>query len=100
LECQYPAFSRLDTSVAGAVLWTGRMPTFVARRVERDVERPDRTFISWELPLFVGGQVNVERGDVTITCPNCKAVLLDSVKLERFLGVVFVCPACKTHCEP
>jgi predicted RNA-binding Zn-ribbon protein involved in translation (DUF1610 family) len=76
------------------------MPTLVARRVERNVERPERTFMSWEEPLFIGGQLNVERGDVTVTCPNCKAVLLDSVKLERFLGVVFVCPACKTHCEP
>jgi len=76
------------------------MPTFVARRVDRGVEPPARTFISWELPLFVGGQLNVERGDATVTCPNCEAVLLDSVKLERFLGIVFVCPDCKTHCDP
>ena len=76
------------------------MPTFVARTVEREVERPARTFISGELPLFVGGQLNVERGDVTVACPECKAVLLDSVKIERFLGTVFVCPACKTHCDP
>jgi len=72
------------------------MPTFVARRVEREVERPARTFISSELPLFVGGQLNVERGDVTVVCPECKTVLLDSVKIERFLGLVVVCPACKT----
>jgi predicted RNA-binding Zn-ribbon protein involved in translation (DUF1610 family) len=96
----YPAFSRLDTWVAGGVLWTGRMPTFVARRLDREVEPPARTFISGELPLFVGGQVNVESGDVTVTCPNCNAVLLDSVKLERFLGIVFVCPRCNVRCEP
>lgn len=76
------------------------MPTFVARRVDREVERPPRTFTSWELPLFVGGQLNVERGDVTVACPECQAVLLDSVKIERFLGLVVVCPACKTHCDP
>ena len=76
------------------------MPTLIARRVDREVERPARTFISSELPLFVGGQLNVEHGDVTVTCPNCNAVLLDSVKIERFLGVVLVCPACKTHCDP
>ena len=76
------------------------MPTFVARRVDRELERPARTFTSSELPLFVGGQLNVERGDVTVTCPNCSAVLLDSVKIERFLGLVVVCPACKTHCDP
>jgi len=76
------------------------MPTFVARRVDREVEPPAGTFISWELPLFVGGQLNVERGDVTVTCPNCGVVLLDSVQLERFLGTVFVCPACNTHCDP
>jgi len=76
------------------------MPTFAARRVGREVERPKKTFMSHELPLFVGGELNVEREDGTVTCPNCKAVLLDSVKLERFLGIVFVCPACKTHCEP
>jgi predicted RNA-binding Zn-ribbon protein involved in translation (DUF1610 family) len=78
----------------------GTMPTFAARRVDWEVERPKKTFMSDELPLFVGGQLNVERGDVTVSCPNCKAVLLDSVKLERFQGVVFVCPACKTHCDP
>jgi len=52
-----------------------RMPTFAARRVDREVERPARTFISWELPLFVGGQLNVEQGDATVTCPNCKAAI-------------------------
>jgi predicted RNA-binding Zn-ribbon protein involved in translation (DUF1610 family) len=56
--------------------------------------------MSWELPLFVGGQPGVERGDVTVTCPGCGVVLLDSVNLERFLGIAFVCPACNTHCEP
>jgi predicted RNA-binding Zn-ribbon protein involved in translation (DUF1610 family) len=76
------------------------MRTFAARRVDRDVERPERTFMSWEQPPFVGGQLNVGRGDLTVTCPNCKAVLLDSVKIARFLGMVFVCPTCKTHCDP
>jgi predicted RNA-binding Zn-ribbon protein involved in translation (DUF1610 family) len=76
------------------------MPTFAARRVNRKAEHQKKTFISHELPLFVGGELTVERGDVTVTCPNCKAVLLDSVKIERFLGTVFVCPACKTHCDP
>jgi predicted RNA-binding Zn-ribbon protein involved in translation (DUF1610 family) len=76
------------------------MATFAARRVNQEVERPKKTFISHELPLFVGGELNVERGDVTVTCPNCGAVLLDSVQIERFTGIVFVCPKCKTHCEP
>jgi phage FluMu protein Com len=39
-------------------------------------------------------------GDVTVVCGECNAVLLDSVKIERFLGLVVVCPACKTHCDP
>ena len=76
------------------------MPTFAARRVNRKAERPKKTYTSHELPLFVGGALNVECGEVTVTCPNCKAVLLDSVKIERFLGTVFVCPACNTHCDP
>ena len=76
------------------------MPTFAARRVDREAERPKKTFISHELPLFVGGQLNVERGDATVTCPECKAVLLDSVNPEKFRGIVFVCPACKTLCGP
>jgi predicted RNA-binding Zn-ribbon protein involved in translation (DUF1610 family) len=76
------------------------MPTYAARRVDREVEPPKRTLMSWELPLFVGGQPGVERGDVTVTCPGCGVVLLDSVNLERFLGIAFVCPACNTHCEP
>jgi len=76
------------------------MPTYAARRVDRELERPKKTYISHQLPLFVDGALNVERGDVTVTCPNCNTVLLDSVKIERFLGTVFVCPACRTHRDP
>jgi predicted RNA-binding Zn-ribbon protein involved in translation (DUF1610 family) len=76
------------------------MPMFAARRVDREVERPKKTSISHELPLFVGGRLNVERGDATVTCPNCGVVLLDSVQIERFARIVLVCPKCYSHCDP
>jgi hypothetical protein len=76
------------------------MPSFAARKVDPATERPNKTFISPEIPLFIGGELNVARGDATVTCPGCGAVLLDSVVLDRFRGFVFVRPACQTHCDP
>jgi predicted RNA-binding Zn-ribbon protein involved in translation (DUF1610 family) len=64
------------------------MPTIIARKVDRETERPKRTYVSHELLLFTGGQLNVERGDTTVTCPECGAVLFDSVELQRFFGTV------------
>jgi hypothetical protein len=75
------------------------MPTVAARRVDISVEKPPLVFISGHLPLFTGGPYNVESGDLTVTCPNCRVVLLDSVEIERFARYVFVCPVCKTYCD-
>jgi hypothetical protein len=52
------------------------MPTIIARKVDRETKRPKRTFMSHEMPLFKGGDLNVERGDATVTCLECEAVLM------------------------